>query len=46
MAVLCAQGYPEADIRMDALQEEFLRFSLAIRLPNDLTLVEIRFGRP
>jgi sigma-B regulation protein RsbU (phosphoserine phosphatase) len=45
MAVLRSLGYPEAGIRMDALEEELLRFSNAIRLPDDLTLIEIHFGQ-
>jgi len=46
MAILRSQGYPEAGIRMDALEEELLRFSNAIRLPDDLTLIEIHFNQP
>ena len=46
MAILRSQGYPEAGIRMDALEEELLRFSNAIRLPDDLTLIEIHFSQP
>ena len=46
LAVLRSLGYPEAGIRMDALEEELLRFSNAIRLPDDLTLIEIHFGQP
>jgi PAS domain S-box-containing protein len=45
MAVLRAQGYPEVGIRMDALEEELLRYSNAIRLPDDLTLIEIHFSQ-
>jgi PAS domain S-box-containing protein len=44
IAVMRSQGYPEAGIRMDALEEELLRYSNAIRLPDDLTLIEIRLG--
>ncbi|MHC4775571.1 MAG: PP2C family protein-serine/threonine phosphatase [Planctomycetota bacterium] len=44
MAVLRAQGYPEVGIRMEALEEELLRYSNAIRLPDDLTLIEIHFA--
>ena len=40
--MLRSQGYPEVAIQMDALEEELLRFSNAIRLPDDLTLIEIR----
>ncbi len=42
MDMLRSQGYPEVAIQMDALEEELLRFSNAIRLPDDLTLIEIR----
>lgn len=36
-------GSPESDIRMSALEEELLRYSNAIRLEDDLTILEIRF---
>ncbi|MHC5024075.1 MAG: PP2C family protein-serine/threonine phosphatase [Planctomycetota bacterium] len=42
--ILRAQGYPQDGIRMDALEEALLRYSNAIRLPDDLTLIEMRFG--
>ena len=38
------QDYPQSDIRMGDLEEALLRFSNAIRLPDDLTLVEVRFA--
>jgi sigma-B regulation protein RsbU (phosphoserine phosphatase) len=44
--VLKSVGYPEAGLRIDALQEALLRFSNGIRLDDDLTLMDIRFGRP
>ena len=37
------QGYPETRIRMEALEEELLKYSSAIRLEDDLTLVEVSF---
>jgi PAS domain S-box-containing protein len=40
--ILRSQGYPGTDIQMDALEEELLRYSNAIRLEDDLTLVEAR----
>ena len=40
------QGYPKAAIRVDALEEELLKYSNAIRLEDDLTLVEVCFGLP
>jgi serine phosphatase RsbU (regulator of sigma subunit) len=46
VAILRSQGYPEVGIQMDALEEELLRFSNAIRLPDDLTLIEIHFDQP
>ncbi|MHC4990054.1 MAG: PP2C family protein-serine/threonine phosphatase [Planctomycetota bacterium] len=45
MAILRSQGYPEAGIQMAALEEELLKYSNAIRLPDDLTLIEIHFGQ-
>ena len=44
--VLKGQGYPTNDIRMDALEEELLKYSNAIRLEDDLTLVEVRLEGP
>jgi PAS domain S-box-containing protein len=42
VGLLRTQGYPDADIRMDGLEEEILRFSNSIRLPDDLTLIDVR----
>ncbi|MHC5001602.1 MAG: PP2C family protein-serine/threonine phosphatase [Planctomycetota bacterium] len=42
--LLRRQQYPERPLRMDLLEEQILRFSNAIRLPDDLTLIEIRIG--
>ncbi|GFO68420.1 hypothetical protein GMLC_19990 [Geomonas limicola] len=36
-------GYPQADIRIEALQEALLTYSNGIRLEDDLTLLEVRF---
>ena len=44
MTILRKQGYPQTSIRMDALEKELLKYSNAIRLEDDLTLIEIRFG--
>lgn len=44
VGILRNQGYPSAGIRMDALEEELLKYSNSIRLDDDLTLIEIRFG--
>jgi PAS domain S-box-containing protein len=45
LTMLRNQGYPQNGIRMDALEEELLKYSNAIRLEDDLTLIEIRFGK-
>jgi PAS domain S-box-containing protein len=45
MTILRRQGYPQTSIRMDTLEKELLKYSNAIRLEDDLTLIEIRFGR-
>jgi len=42
--ILRAQGYPQADIQMDALEEELLKYSNAIRLTDDLTFIDVRLG--
>lgn len=36
-------GYPQAGIRIEALQEALLTYSNGIRLEDDLTLLEVRF---
>jgi PAS domain S-box-containing protein len=41
--ILRKQGYPKNPIRMDALEEELLKYSDEIRLKDDLTLIEVRF---
>jgi sigma-B regulation protein RsbU (phosphoserine phosphatase) len=43
VAMLRDRGYPDSDIQMDALEEDLLKYSDAIRLEDDLTLIEIRF---
>jgi serine phosphatase RsbU (regulator of sigma subunit) len=42
--ILKKQGYPGADIQMEALEEELLKYSNGIRLDDDLTFIEIRFN--
>jgi serine phosphatase RsbU (regulator of sigma subunit) len=42
LGILEKQGYPQANIQMDALEEELLKYSNEIRLGDDLTLIEIR----
>jgi sigma-B regulation protein RsbU (phosphoserine phosphatase) len=44
LGILKKQGYPQADIQMDALEEELLKYSNGIRLEDDLTFIEIRFS--
>jgi serine phosphatase RsbU (regulator of sigma subunit) len=43
--ILRRQDYPEAGIRMKMLEEDLLRYSNAIRLEDDVTLIEIRLGQ-
>jgi sigma-B regulation protein RsbU (phosphoserine phosphatase) len=43
--VLKKLGYPKKPIRMDALEEELLKYSNEIRLKDDLTLLEVRFDK-
>jgi phosphoserine phosphatase RsbU/P len=40
--MLKRQGYPAADLRMELLEEDLLKYSNCIRLADDLTLIEIR----
>jgi PAS domain S-box-containing protein len=40
--MLKRQGYPAADLQMEALEEDLLKYSNGIRLADDLTLIEIR----
>jgi sigma-B regulation protein RsbU (phosphoserine phosphatase) len=44
LGILQKQGYPQADIQMDALEEQLLKFSNGIRLEDDLTFIEIRLN--
>jgi len=41
IAMLKKQGYPAAEIQMEALEEELLKYSNGIRLADDLTLIEV-----
>jgi len=41
--ILKKQGYPDTPIRMEAVERELLRYSNAIRLEDDLTIINIRF---
>ena len=44
VCLLAEQGYPRTTIQMDRLEEDLLKYSAAIRLEDDLTLVEARFS--
>jgi PAS domain S-box-containing protein len=44
VTILGNLGYPESGIRMKAVEEELLRFSNALRLEDDVTLLEVRFN--
>ena len=39
--ILTAQGYPQSDLKMGLLDEKLLKYSNAIHLEDDLTLIEI-----
>lgn len=43
VGILKKFGYPNSGINIDKVEEELLRFSNAIRLEDDLTLIEARF---
>jgi sigma-B regulation protein RsbU (phosphoserine phosphatase) len=45
VGILRNQGYPKRDIDMASLEEELLKYSNSIRLGDDLTLMEVRFGK-
>jgi PAS domain S-box-containing protein len=45
LGMLKKQGYPRADIQMEALEEELLKYSNEIRLSDDLTFIEVHFPR-
>jgi len=42
IGLLKKQGYPAADLRMETLEEDLLKYSNCIRLADDLTLIEIQ----
>jgi serine phosphatase RsbU (regulator of sigma subunit) len=44
IAILKDQGYPSSDIQVSAVEEQLLKYSNAVRLEDDLTLIEIRFS--
>lgn len=44
IAILQRLGYPDAGIQGAALEEELLKYSNSVRLEDDLSLIEIRFG--
>ncbi len=43
VTILRDLGYPESDIRMEAVEEALLKFSNALRLADDVTLLEVKF---
>jgi sigma-B regulation protein RsbU (phosphoserine phosphatase) len=43
MGLLQEMGYPRTPLSMPALEERLLKFSNAIRMPDDTTIVEARF---
>ena len=43
IAILKKQGYPASGIQISAIEEELLKYSNAVRLEDDLTLIEIGF---
>ena len=45
LGMLRSEGYPDRGIDMARLEEAILRFSNAIRLPDDLTLIDIAFAQ-
>ena len=45
MRILKELGYPQSALSTRDLDEALLRYSNAIRLMDDVTLIEVRFGR-
>jgi serine phosphatase RsbU (regulator of sigma subunit) len=43
--ILKSQDYPRSHLSMEALEEALLKYSNAIRMEDDLTIIEIRFQR-
>ena len=43
VAILRNHGYPRSAVEMNVLEEELLKYSNAIRLEDDLTLIEVQF---
>ena len=43
IAILKKQGYPASGIQIAAIEEELLKYSNAVRLEDDLTLIEMAF---
>lgn len=44
IALLRELGYPRTPLSIPALEERLLKFSNAIRMPDDVTLIEARYG--
>ncbi|MEN6448899.1 MAG: SpoIIE family protein phosphatase [Thermoguttaceae bacterium] len=45
VAILKQQGYPGSDIQVAAVEEQLLKYSNAVRLDDDLTLIEVCFAK-
>ena len=43
IAILKKQGYPTSGLQVSSIEEELLKYSNAVRLEDDLTLIEIGF---
>ncbi len=43
VGILQGLGYPQAGLQVGAVEEQLLRYSNDIRLPDDLTFIEVRF---
>ena len=41
--ILESRGYPQSPLKMEALEEDLLKYSNSIRLADDLTIIEIKF---
>jgi sigma-B regulation protein RsbU (phosphoserine phosphatase) len=44
IAILKKLGYPKSSVPIAAVEEELLKYSNAVRLEDDLTLMEIHFA--
>lgn len=44
LEILKNLDYPKAQLSMDVLEKELLKFSNNLRLQDDLTIIEVRFA--